>query len=203
MKKLLNTKCIILSVVSFVLSSNCFASNNVDLGNATSSTPYDRYMSPVKQVLGHLNGESPSMDKVRQFMSQGRNFRYSFTDPYTAATPQVTASIHAGDCKAKSLWLANQINDPSVRYVIGRARSSSRISHAWLMWKHDDRWFILDCTNTRDPIPVDRINPAKEYIPLYSYAKTGTYSHLSTQMMMASSMASHRQALVASNSQNN
>jgi hypothetical protein len=178
MKKLL------LSLLSVVVSYGCFASTTVDLGSSAKYTPYDRYMGAVKQVLTHLNGTAtPTMPQVRQWMSQGRNFRYSFTDPYVAATPDVTARLHAGDCKAKSLWLADQINDPSVRFVIGKARSSSRISHAWLMWKNEGRWWILDCTNTREPIAADRINPEREYIPLYSYSKTGNFCHSSTGMM--------------------
>ena len=182
-------KKLILSLLTVIAAQACFAASSIDLGTTAGYTPYDRYMSPVKQVLTHLGGaETPSMLKVRQLMSQGRSFRYSFTDPYTAATPEVTAKIHAGDCKAKSLWLANQLNDPNIRYVIGRARSSSKISHAWLMWKNEGRWWILDCTNTREPIPADRINPSKEYIPLYSFSKVGTYRHMATGMAIASNV---------------
>ena len=174
-----------LSILSILVAQVCLATTPVDLGTA-GNTPYDRYMSPVKLVLSHLNGQNATMDKVRQLMSQGRNFRYSFTDPYTAATPEQTASTRSGDCKAKALWLASQLNDPSVRFVIGRARSSSKVSHAWLMWKSEGRWWILDCTNTRDPIPADRINPAREYIPLYSFGKAGSYRHLATGESLAS-----------------
>ena len=143
-------------------------------------------MSPVKQVLAHLNGESATMSKVRQLMSEGRNFRATpLPSLMWPPTPEQTAATRSGDCKAKSLWLASQINDPSVRFVIGRARSSSKMSHAWLMWKSEGRWFILDCTNTRDPIPADRINPEKEYIPLYSYSKSGSYRHHATEMGVA------------------
>jgi hypothetical protein len=192
-----------LSMLGVLVSTLCFASTPFDFGTSSSYTPYDRYMKPVKQVLGNMNGESPSLEKVRQLMSEGRNFRYSFTEPYTAAMPQVTASLHAGDCKAKSLWLASQLNDPSVRYVIGKARSSSRISHAWLLWKHDSRWYILDCTNVRQPIAVDSINPSKEYIPQYSFAKNGEFRHASAQIVTASNVASRSSSPVASNSWSN
>ncbi len=175
-----------LSLIAILVSNVCLAATSIDLGTAAGNTPYDRYMSPVKQVLAHLDGQSPSMNRVRQLMSEGRNFRYSFTDPYVAATPEMTAATRSGDCKAKSLWLASQLNDPSVRFVIGRARCTSKVSHAWLMWKSEGRWWILDCTNTSDPIPADRINPGREYIPLYSYAKTGSYRHLATGEALAS-----------------
>jgi hypothetical protein len=192
-------KTLALSIIAVLVSQFSSAGSTIDLGTNAGYTPYDRYMSPVKQVLAHLNGQSPSMDKVCQLMSQGRNFRYSFTDPYTAATPDVTASLHAGDCKAKSLWLADQLNDPSVRFVIGKARSTSRISHAWLMWKSEGRWWILDCTNTRQPIPADRINPEKEYIPLYSFGKDGSYRHHATSMSLASSVAGQTKNVIAAN----
>src|SRR5471030_2018851 len=124
-------KNIALFLTSLFLTHLGFAA--VDLGLPSSGTPYDRYMSPVKHVLGQLDGqkEQASMDRVRQLMREGRRFRYSFTSPYTPASPQDTAARHAGDCKDKALWLADQINDPSVRFVIGKARSSSKISHAW------------------------------------------------------------------------
>lgn len=189
----MNMKKLILSVIGVVIAQACFASvASIDLGTTAGYTPYDRYMSPVKQVLSHLTStEDPAMDKVCKLMTIGRNFRYSFTDPYTAATPAVTAQIHAGDCKAKSLWLADQLGDANIRFVIGRARSSSKISHAWLMLKDQGRWWILDCTNTNRPIPADRINPNREYIPLYSFSKDGSYRHHATEMSVASNMTGY------------
>jgi hypothetical protein len=177
-------KTTLLALFGAVLSQICFAAAPLDLGLPAGYTPYDRYMNPVKSVLTHLETSQPTLDRVRMLMREGRSFRYSFTDPYTAATPNVTAVTRAGDCKAKSLWLADQLNDRSVRFVIGKARSSSRMSHAWLMWEHDSRWWILDCTNLREPIPADRVS-ANEYIPFYSFAKNGTYRHRATQMLVA------------------
>ncbi|MEA3197210.1 MAG: hypothetical protein QOF32_1262 [Gammaproteobacteria bacterium] len=174
----------LLSILALSTSTLCFAATPLDLGSVSGATPYDRYMQPVKNVLTHLSGDDASLDKVRDLMHIGRNFRYSFTDPYVAATPERTAAIRAGDCKAKALWLADQLNDESVRFVIGKARSSSRISHAWLMWQHDSRWWILDCTNNREPVPADRVS-SSQYIPFYSYAKNATYRHHSTESSMA------------------
>src|SRR5438067_10101462 len=176
-----------LSLFAFLflaVASAGHASALVDLGTPSGSTPYDNYMTPVKHVLNHLNAEETSMDRVRQLMNIGRSFRYSFTTPYVAASPAETAATRSGDCKAKALWLADQLHDSSVRFVIGKARSSSRISHAWLMWQHDSRWWILDCTNLREPLPADGIS-SSEYIPLYSYAKDGTYRHRATQGLVA------------------
>jgi hypothetical protein len=158
--------------------SGSFA-KELDLGTQSGSTPYERYMTPVKAVLSHVNGApaSASMDTVRQLMRTGRHFRYSFDTPYIASMPSVTEARQAGDCKDKALWLASQINDSSVRFVIGKARSSSRMSHAWLYWKdNNSKWWILDCTNTARPIAADSVS-RNSYIPFYSYSKGAVYRH--------------------------
>ncbi len=177
------------------------ARTELDLGSPASATPYDAYMAPVKQVLTRLASEQSSMDRVRSLMHVGRAFRYSFTSPYLAATPEVTAATRSGDCKAKALWLADQLNDESVRFVIGKARRSSQMSHAWLLWQHDNRWWILDCTNNWDPIPADRVS-SSQYIPYYSFAKDGEYRHRATQFTVADSRGvTGSGAAIASNTQ--
>ncbi len=160
------------------------ARTTLDLGFPAAATPYDAYMSPVKQVLTHLSNDDAPMDRVRSLMREGRAFRYSFTSPYVAATPDTTAATRSGDCKAKALWLADQLNDESVRFVIGKARRSSQMAHAWLLWQHDNQWWILDCTNNWDPIPADRVS-SSQYIPYYSFAKHGEYRHRATQSTVA------------------
>jgi hypothetical protein len=182
--------------LAFGLAQSSFAVP-VDFGFHASSTPYDRYMYPVKNVLGHINGEEAKFDRVRQLMHEGRRFRYSFVEPYIPSNPATTAARHAGDCKDKALWLCNQLNDPSVRFVIGKARRNSRISHAWVYWQQGSRLWILDCTNKSEPIPADRVS-ANEYIPYYSYAKDGTYRHKPTQLMLAGSVAGLKNSPVAS-----
>jgi len=139
-------------------------------------TPYDQYMRPVSQVLRKLNGETPSFQKVAALTRQGFGFRYVYDTPYVAPLPQVTAARRAGDCKAKSLWLASEMNDPSVRYVIGKARRTSKISHAWLMWKYNDQWWILDPTNNPKPILASQTS-VDEYLVLYTYDRSGSYRH--------------------------
>ncbi len=155
-----------------------FAVARPDLSNGRSgATPYDPYNAPVDAVMGHLNGSAPSFEAVRALVRQGYNFRYSFDAPYVAQMPAVTAAKRSGDCKAKSLWLASKMNDAAnLRYVIGKARSTSRISHAWLMWKHEGRWWILDPTNVPEPIAADSVG-AGDYVINYSYDRTGSYCH--------------------------
>lgn len=148
----------------------------VDLGTSTEHTPYDRYMAPVKDVLNSMHGEAASMDKVQAAMRQGRAFHYAHTEPYLPATPQETASRHEGDCKDKALWLMDQLQDPSARFVIGKMTRGAKLSHAWVMWQHDNQWWILDCTMLSKPIPADKAG-ANEYVPLYSYSRNSAFRH--------------------------
>ena len=151
----------------------------VDLGRETRSTPYEAYMGPVKKVLNQVDGRENDFDRVRELLRIGRSFRYSFTEPYVAATPQKTAASRRGDCKAKSLWLIDALNDTSARYVIGKTWRNSPINHAWVIWNDGQRWWILDPTNKSRPIPADRVSP-REYIPLYSYSTAGAHRHMDT-----------------------
>jgi hypothetical protein len=175
-----------LLALAAVLTAATVAPAAVDLGSPASVSPYEPYMQPVKQVLGSLASTGPSMDKVKELMREGRSFRYSFTEPYVAQLPETTARTRTGDCKAKSLWIADQIGDrDNIRYVIGKARRTSKISHAWIMWNDGGRWWILDCTNTSRPIAADSVSN-NEYIPLYSYDSRRCYQHAATQIFMAS-----------------
>jgi hypothetical protein len=167
------------------LASTAFALP-VDLGYRSRGTPYDQFMSPVYSVLRQTENSKPSLDQVRKLMHTGRAFRYSYTNPYVPSLPAITESRRAGDCKDKALWLASQLDDSSVRFVIGKARRASRMSHAWLYWQDSDaRWWILDCTNRRDPVQADRVS-SSQYIPFYSYAKGGTYRHEGIEMVSKS-----------------
>jgi hypothetical protein len=190
---MVSTKSFLFAVVLLSSQALGLARTAVDLGSPAAGTPYDPYMTPVKHVLTHLTAEENSMDRVRSLMHEGRSFRYSFTSPYVAATPDVTAATRSGDCKAKALWLADQLNDENVRFVIGKARRASQMSHAWLMWEHDNHWWILDCTNNWEPVQADRVS-SNQYIPYYSFAKNGEFRHQATQMLMGqtASVASSR-----------
>jgi hypothetical protein len=185
-----------LATLAILLLANLSA-GAADLGYSTNRTPYDAYMRPVRQVLGSLEGEATNMERVQTLMRIGRGFRYSFTEPYTAALPEVTATVRAGDCKAKALWLCDQIGDENVRFVVGKARSSSRLSHAWVMWKSEGRWWILDCTNLSRPIAADSVS-RNQYIPLYSWSKGGTYRHAATEFYATRAVAGKRGEPVAS-----
>lgn len=179
--KLQNT----LAVLTLFLTA-AVASAVVDLGTPAPASPYEPYMRPVKQVLGSLSSGGTSLERVKELMREGRGFRYSFTEPYVAQLPETTSRTKTGDCKAKSLWIADQIGDRNnVRYVIGKARRTSKISHAWVLWNDGARWWILDPTNTSRPIAADSASQ-NEYIPLYSYDSRRCYRHSAAQIFTAS-----------------
>jgi hypothetical protein len=156
----------------------------VDLGSNAGYTPYDRYMRPVKRVLSTVPDHKADMERVADLMREGRSFRYVHSDPYNPMSPAETARRRSGDCKDKALWLCDQLQDSSARFVIGKMKRSSSISHAWVMWQNEGRWFILDCTLNWRPIPIESVAKG-DYVPLYSYAKNGTYRHASTSLMVA------------------
>lgn len=149
---------------------------SVDLGSPCGSTPYDPYLSPLWSVLRRLNGKKAGIDDVRSYVRTARGFRYFMNDPYVPQTPEQTESSRAGDCKAKSLWVTSKMDDSSVRFVMGKARRVSNMSHAWLLWSGPEGWLILDPTNFSSPIDPDRLSE-NEFIPIYSYTKGGKYTH--------------------------
>ena len=159
----------------FALLAMAATSSAVDLGSPAPATPYERFMSPVRTVLSSVAGKA-RMSEVKALMRQGREFRYHLDNPYVPAMPEETERYRVGDCKDKSLWLCDRLNDSSVRFVIGKTHRNARMSHAWVMWQNEGRWWILDCTLKSDPIAADTL-PADRYVPFYSYGKHSAYRH--------------------------
>ena len=150
-------------------------------------TPYDRYSGTVQTVITRLDQRPTTMDRARNLMSEAHGFRYrSSSDPYRAALPETTAATRAGDCKAKSLWLYDQLGDPSALYVIGKTFRGAKSNHAWVYWRADSRWWILDPTNRSTPVPADSL-PSDRYVPYYSFGKQGAFRHRATWIFMAGS----------------
>ena len=92
--------------------------------------------------------------------------------------------------------LCDQLKDPSARFVIGKMKRGSRISHAWVMWQGEGRWWILDCTMNARAIPADSVSP-DAYVPLYSYSKNTAFRHTGSTSSVAS-VARKSKAPVAS-----
>ena len=199
MTRPVHMKTTILSLATLLLTKFA-AFAVVDLGTTIEHSPYDRYMSPVKEVLSSMHGQGATMDKVQAAMRQGRAFRYAHNEPYVPAMPQETAARHTGDCKDKALWLVDQLQDPNARFVIGKMTRGARMSHAWVMWQHDGQWWILDCTMLNRPIPADKAGP-NEYVPLYSYSRSAVYRH-SDKAGLTADVATKKQSPVASTTAN-
>ena len=167
---------LLLVSASLVITANL--KGEVDVGRPAGGTPYDGYLGPMRQTYSRLGGGSPSISDVRAQMRTAYRFRYYFdpAQPYTPQLPEVTESRQQGDCKAKSLWLASKMGTRGARYVIGKGKIDSRISHAWLLWSNGGTWILLDPTNTAEIIEAERV-VGKKLIAQYSYAGSSSYTH--------------------------
>jgi len=142
----------------------------------TPSTPYDRYFGSVRYVMANLDPHGSSMARACHLMKVGHSFEYLSRDPYRPDPPKLTELQHSGDCKSKALWLFENLADSGALFVIGKAEKNLRTSHAWVYWRCDGRWWILDCTDRVDPVAADSVSPNR-YVPYYSFGKLGTYRH--------------------------
>jgi transglutaminase-like putative cysteine protease len=116
------------------------------------------------------------MEEARELLKKGRSFRYEFDEPYRPQAPSETEQQQAGDCKDKSLWLMDRMDDSSVRFVVGKAQRGSSMSHAWLLWQKEGRWWILDPTSKAEPIAAESVGK-NSYLPLYSFTRNGKRVH--------------------------
>ena len=163
----------------------------------TSFTPYDRYLGVVREVIANVHDSDCSVGVACRLMREAHSFRYVGQDPYRANSPAVTAARRAGDCKSKALWLYDRLGDPGALYVIGKIARRAKSSHAWVYWRYQSRWWILDPTNLSTPIAADTVSPGR-YVPYYSLGKNGTYRHPATQLLLATTANLSAQAPVAS-----
>jgi len=153
----------------------------------TTFTPYDRYLGSVRTVINNLELRDPTMLTAARMMKEGRRFRYCVCDPYRADPPALTEARRAGDCKSKALWLYDNLGDGNALFVIGKAQKRARTSHAWVYWRWDERWWILDCTERSDPIAADSVS-SDRYVPYYSIGKGGSYRHKATRLILTGAL---------------
>jgi len=147
----------------------------------TSATPYDRYFGSLRAVLASMEPHTASMAHACHLMKVGHSFDYLSRDPYRPEPPKLTEMQHSGDCKSKALWLFDNLADGGALFVIGKAEKSLLTSHAWVYWRCNGRWWILDCTDRADPIAADTVPPDR-YVPYYSFGKLGTYRHAAAKL---------------------
>jgi len=150
----------------------------------TTFTPYDRYLGTVKAVIARLDERNASMVTACELVRECRNFGYKLTDLYRADPPSVTGARRSGDCKSKALWVYDHLGDPQAYYVIGKLVMRSRTSHAWVYWRNNGRWWILDPTVRSAPIAADSVSSAR-YVPYYSFSRAGAFRHNATRLLVA------------------
>jgi hypothetical protein len=147
-------------------------------------TPYDRYLGSVHNVIDGLSPRGgSSMMLACSLLKEAHAFRYLATEPYRAALPSTTEAKHAGDCKAKALWLYDRLGDGAALYVIGKLVADAKNSHAWVYWRNDGQWWILDPTNRAEPIAANSV-ANNRYVPYYSFGKAGAFRHKATRLYM-------------------
>lgn len=135
------------------------------------STPYDRQMERVRPVLASLTNEPAnviSLDVVNQWMNRLRGIHYRYSAQWK--TPAEIEAERRADCKGKALVLYEMlqaIGATNVRFVIGKYRSDSRVTHAWLEWETVEGNFILDPTFHH--AVTREMQDNRSYIPLYAY----------------------------------
>jgi hypothetical protein len=159
-------------------------------------TSYDRHLGSVRTVMAGLTPQPASLAQACRDLRVAHGFRYTARDPYSADPPATTAARRAGDCKSKALWLYERLADPTALYVIGKVTRGAKTSHAWLYWRWEDRWWILDPTNLRSPIAADSVGPNR-YVPYYSFARDGAYRHAATSLLVVQNDAPSAPPLAA------
>ena len=168
----------VISPLVILLAACASLLGDIDVGNPVERTPYDRPFGTMRQVYSRFEGGDPSISDVRAALRTAHRFRYYFdwSDPYTPQLPAVTEAREQGDCKAKSLWLAEKMGTRKARYVVGKARLNSKMAHVWLMWPYGGRWLLLDPVNSPEPIDAQAV-AGKKLFARFSYVGTRSWKH--------------------------
>ena len=141
-----------------------------DRPNAVRSVPGAGGRSAAaREIRDGDAGASARVDEARVLVP------LSHTNAYRPQDPATTERRRTGDCKDRSLWLADKLGADSVRFVIGKAQAKAKLNHAWLVWSHEGQTWLLDPTNSAVPMAADSA-AAAAYVPFYAYARTGKFA---------------------------
>jgi predicted transglutaminase-like cysteine proteinase len=160
---------LLLTVLLVVSKSNCLADA---LLLTVSSTPYDRQMTPIHNVLTATSASSDnvSLGLVNEWMADLRDIPYGFQQAWK--TPAQVESRQPADCKGKAVTLYKRMKAhgaTNVRLVIGKRTPMSAKTHAWLEWQTDAGSYVLDPTFNYTATRVEKIGRSS-YAPLYAFA---------------------------------
>jgi hypothetical protein len=162
-------KALLLLTFVTVSCASCFADA---LLLTVSATPYDRQMTPIRQVLTSTSPSSSdvSLGMVNAWMGDLRDIPYGYQSVWR--TPSEVESRQPADCKGKAVALYKRMKAhgaSNLRLVIGKRAPSSQRTHAWLEWQTDKGNYVLDPTFNYNVTRVEKIN-RRCYVPLYAFA---------------------------------
>jgi hypothetical protein len=169
MKKLL-----LLAAILSLSSVSAFADALMLTVNAT---PYDRQMTPVRNILliKASSNDSTSLPMVNAWMSDLREIPYGFSKEWK--TPSEVETRRPADCKGKAVALYMKMKEhgaTNVRLVIGKRAPTSVKTHAWLEWHTGNGDYVLDPTFNYTATRFEKIGK-RSYVPLYAYAGSAKY----------------------------
>jgi hypothetical protein len=162
-------KALLLLVSISFAAAPCFAD---PLLLTVGSTPYDRQMTPIHDVLTMAGSSSDqtSIGLVNVWMSDLRDIPYGYQTAWK--TPSEVESRHPADCKGKAVALYQRMKAhgaSNLRLVIGKRAPTSRKTHAWLEWQTANGSYVLDPTFNYSVTRLEKIR-RNCYVPLYAYA---------------------------------
>ncbi|MEY2480842.1 MAG: hypothetical protein QOI04_1769 [Verrucomicrobiota bacterium] len=177
---------LLIAAIVCLLTASCFAESvflNVD------STPYDRQMGRIRPVLLSAKSKPGSHDLslalVNHWIEDLRGIPYGFSQEWK--TPQEVESGRVADCKGKAVALYKRMEDcgaGKVQLVIGKRTSTSRQTHAWLVWETNNGTFVLDPTINWAAYRTEQVGK-HAYIPLYAYSGSRKYRAAGTTTLYA------------------
>ena len=164
------TKYVLLSLACLLLAATSSFAHPSFL--TVTSTPYDRQMTPVSQVLnsstGTLAGRA-SLAKINHWLTNLRAIPYRYSPRWK--TPAQVNSDPTADCKGKAILLYAMMRANGarhIRFVIGKRHIADQRTHAWLEWETTKGTFLLDPTFNKSVERISDYDPAR-YIPHYAY----------------------------------
>lgn len=169
MKKLL-----LLSVIVSLSAASAFADA---LMLTVGATPYDRQMTPIRNVLMTKGSstDSTSLSLVNAWMGDLRDIPYAYQKVWR--TPSEVETRRPADCKGKAVALYRKMKAhgaTDVRLVIGKRKPTSAKTHAWLEWRTADGSYVLDPTFNYTATRVEKVG-RRSYVPLYAYTGSSKF----------------------------